>query len=100
VITSDGLRILGSISNHLNFIVESHNSNLSLLSARSHHLNLLVNGCLDTLESGHIGHILFCSIEELVRSVSELSHLLVNVGEIVALELMFSLNWLRYAHGS
>ena len=89
-----------SITNDLHFVIESHDADLTLLSTIRHIVNLGVNGTLNTLHARDVGSVPFSLIDKLIGAVAELSHLLDQLLQVVALELVLALDGLSDAHGA
>ena len=98
LVTCDYLSIFRSITDHLDFVIESHDADLALLSTVCHIVNLRINGTFDTLHSRNIGSVSISLIDKLVGTVTELLHLSDQFFQSVALKLVLAFDWLSDAH--
>lgn len=79
-------------------MVKGNNADLSLPSAIRHVSNLRVDGSLDALDTGDVGHSFLRLADELIGTVAKLAHLGGKSRQIVSLKLVFSGNRLAHAH--
>jgi hypothetical protein len=95
-ISSDHIWVISSITDHSHLVVERNKANFSIGSSVADVLNLLRNGCLEALHSGHVSDIPL-ALQELVRSITKLLEI-IHFFDFVTFELVLALNWLRDAH--
>lgn len=98
LVTSDDLRILGTITDHSHLVVEGNEAKFTVCSTVSHVCDLLVDSGLKALHSAYISDISF-SLQSLIRAIAEF-HQFLHLCCPVTLDLELTLNGLRAAHGS
>ena len=89
--------LLGSISDNVDFVVESDQTYFALAWSIGHLVKLFRDGLLHTLKSWDVSDSTF-SLQELIRTIRELHHLIVQVKVFVALDLELALNRFSDAH--
>lgn len=97
-ISSDSLWGLRSITNNCDLIVERDKTQLPIRVVLLHSFELCVNGRLDALKTGNIGHSMV-ALKSLIRAVGELHQVALKfLGNTITLDLVVASDWLGDAH--
>lgn len=81
-------------------MVEGDNSYFAHFCPVCHVINLGVDGSFNTLDTRNIGQVSIGSIQELIRTVTILTHLVDQLREMVAFDVVSTLDGLGHAHRS
>ena len=98
LVACDNLSISCAVTDHLNFVIESHDADPALLSTVCHIINLRIYGTLDALHARDVGPVSISLIDKLIGAIAKFLDLSDQFFQFVALELVLALNWLSDAH--